>query len=118
VSIGSVYQYFPDEQAIFVAVHQRHKDQLTASLRASSFGHAASFLDDLMRAIIEGMIDGHSSDPELHQLLPTKVLHRAEGTRLCRASAWRIPACTLIRSNQSWTTKCISSSSVVHLSIS
>jgi AcrR family transcriptional regulator len=81
VSIGSVYQYFPDKQAIFVALHQRHIDQIDRMVESKLVEHAASSLDDLMRAMIEGMIDAHSADPELYQLLATEVPHRAEGTR-------------------------------------
>ena len=43
--------------------------------------HAASSLHDLMRAIIEAMIDAHRDDPELYELLATEVPHRADGTR-------------------------------------
>jgi AcrR family transcriptional regulator len=57
VSIGSVYQYFPDKRAIFVALHEGHIEQ------------------------IEAMIDAHTPDPELYELLMTEVPHRAEGTR-------------------------------------
>ena len=81
VSIGSVYQYFPDKQAIFVALHQRHIDQIDRMVESKLVEHASSSLDDLMRAMIEGMIDAHSGDPELYQLLATEVPHRAEGTR-------------------------------------
>src|SRR6185436_18877511 len=28
ISIGSLYQYFPDKQAIFMALHDRHVDQV------------------------------------------------------------------------------------------
>jgi len=80
VSIGSVYQYFPDKQAIFVALHQRHIDQIDRMVASKLVEHAASSLDDLMRAMIDGMIDAHSADPELYQLLATEVPHRAEGT--------------------------------------
>ena len=81
VSIGSVYQYFPDKQAIFVALHQRHIDQIDRMVESKLVEHAASSLDGLMKAMIEGMIDAHSVDPELYQLLATEVPHRAEGTR-------------------------------------
>jgi AcrR family transcriptional regulator len=81
VSIGSVYQYFPDKQAIFVALHQRHIDQIDRMVETKLVEHAASRLDDLMRAMIEGMIDAHGADPELYELLATEVPHRADGTR-------------------------------------
>jgi AcrR family transcriptional regulator len=81
VSIGSVYQYFPDKQAIFVALHQRHIEQIDRMVEAKLIEHAESPLDTLMRAMIEGMIDAHGSDPELYELLATEVPHRAAGTR-------------------------------------
>ena len=81
VSIGSVYQYFPDKQAIFVALHQRHIDQIDRMVESKLIEHAASPLDDLMRAMIDGMMDAHSADPELYELLATEVPHRADGTR-------------------------------------
>jgi len=73
VSIGSVYQYFPDKQAIFVALHQRHIDQIDRMVETKLIEHAAPSLDDLMRAMIEGMIDAHSADPKLYELLATEV---------------------------------------------
>jgi|SRR5271156_2393251 len=81
VSIGSVYQYFPDKQAIFVALHQRHIDQIDRMVQTKLIEHAASSLDELMQAMIEGMIDAHNADPELYELLATEVPHRADGTR-------------------------------------
>jgi AcrR family transcriptional regulator len=81
VSIGSVYQYFPDKQAIFVALHQRHIDQIDRMVDSKLVEHAASSLDDLVRGMIEGMIEAHTVDPELYQLLATEVPHRADGTR-------------------------------------
>jgi len=81
VSIGSVYQYFPDKQAIFVALHQRHIDQIDRMVETKLIEHAASSLDDLIGAMIEGMVDAHTGDPELYELLATEVPHRADGTR-------------------------------------
>src|SRR5580704_11284669 len=81
VSIGSVYQYFPDKRAIFAALHERHIQQIDRLVETKLMEHAASPLDTLMRAMIEAMIDAHTPDPELYELLSSEVPHRAEGTR-------------------------------------
>ncbi len=81
VSIGSVYQYFPDKRAIFIALHQRHIEQIDRRVEAKLFEHAASSLDQLMRAMIETMVDAHTTDPELFQLLAAEVPPRTEGTQ-------------------------------------
>src|ERR1700677_3780503 len=60
VSIGSVYQYFPDKRAIFTALHERHIRKIDRLVEAKLAEHAASPLDALMRAVIEAMIDAHT----------------------------------------------------------
>jgi hypothetical protein len=54
-------------------------DRGFASLRPRT--DAASSLDELMRAMIEAMVDAHTTDPELYELLLTEVPHRAGGTK-------------------------------------
>lgn len=81
VSIGSVYQYFPDKRAIFVALHQRHTEEIDRIVTSTLVEHAASSLDDLVSAMVEAMVDAHSKDPELFELLLTEVPHRAGGAR-------------------------------------
>src|SRR5580692_7027926 len=81
VSIGSVYQYFPDKRAIFVALHERHIQEIDRLVEAKLFEHAASPVEDLIAAMMEAMIEAHATDPELYELLLTEVPHRAEGTR-------------------------------------
>jgi len=81
VSIGSVYQYFPDKGAIFAALHRRHIEEIDRMIEAQLLRHATSPLDDLIRAMIEAMVEAHIADPELYELLMTEVPHRADGTQ-------------------------------------
>jgi AcrR family transcriptional regulator len=81
VSIGSVYQYFPDKRAIFAALHQRHIDQIDRMVQTTLVEHAASSIDKLISAMVEAMVEAHATDPELYGLLMTEVPHRADGTR-------------------------------------
>jgi AcrR family transcriptional regulator len=78
VSIGSVYQYFPDKRAIFIALHERHVAQIDRVIAATLIEHAASPIETIMRAVIEAMIDAHTDDPELYELLQHEVPHRAD----------------------------------------
>lgn len=81
VSIGSVYQYFPDKQAIFAALHQRHIEQIDRIIEATLIENAAAPLDRLMSALVDATVDAHSAAPELHDLLLSRVAHRAGGTQ-------------------------------------
>jgi AcrR family transcriptional regulator len=81
VSIGSLYQYFPDKNAIFAALHQRHLDEIDRVIQTTLILHADSSLEDLIRALVDSMADAHSGDPELYDMLMTQVPHRAGGTQ-------------------------------------
>src|ERR1700728_212039 len=81
VSIGSLYQYFPDKRSIFIALHQRHIEQIDRLVETQLFKHAASPLDVLMRAMIEAMVDAHIPDPELFALMAAEVPHMANGSK-------------------------------------
>jgi AcrR family transcriptional regulator len=81
VSIGSVYQYFPNKRAIFVALHERHLNEIDRMVQGTLVEHAASPLSVLIRALVDGMIEVHAPDPQLYQLMQTEVPHRADGTR-------------------------------------
>jgi AcrR family transcriptional regulator len=81
VSIGSVYQYFPDKRAIFIALHERHGREIDRLIESTLVENAASPLEDLVRALVGAMIEAHRTDPELYGLLLTEVPHRADGTR-------------------------------------
>jgi AcrR family transcriptional regulator len=81
VSIGSLYQYFPDKQAIFVALHERHLAEIDRVMQSTLLEHAESSLEDLIRALVDAMISAHLKDPELYELLATEVPHRADGSK-------------------------------------
>jgi AcrR family transcriptional regulator len=81
VSIGSVYQYFPDKQAIFVALHRRHVEEVDRLIQSTLVDHARSPLKELVSALMDAMIQAHSTDPELYKLLLSEVPHRADGTK-------------------------------------
>ena len=81
ISIGSLYQYFPDKHAIFAALHKRHIDEVDRLMESRLVQHAGSSLDELIRALMEAMIEAHTRDPELYEALATEVPHRADDTR-------------------------------------
>jgi AcrR family transcriptional regulator len=67
VSIGSLYQYFPNKLALVEAVRERHFNEVLAILRAAAD-------DSLPRAgrieeLVDGMIGVHSRYPAAHRVL-------------------------------------------------
>ena len=80
VSIGSVYQYFPNKRAIFIALHQRHIAQVDRMIERCLSYSADLTLREFIASLINGMVELHHPDPELSDLLQAEVPHRAGGT--------------------------------------
>lgn len=79
VSVGSIYQYFPDKRAIFGALHQRHAEEIRDLIVATVASHATSSLGTLVASLMNGLIDAHADDPELHELLAREIPLRVDG---------------------------------------
>jgi AcrR family transcriptional regulator len=93
VSIGSVYQYFPDKRAIFIALHTRHVENIARLVETTVALEASAPLETMVRRLIDALVVAHQKDAELHQVLWSEVPHRAEGAREIEArqrGAWRL----------------------------
>jgi AcrR family transcriptional regulator len=80
VSIGSVYQYFPNKHALFVALHERHIGLVTEVIHRRIADCMESSLEHLVESLVDGMVEAHTIDLELSELLLSEVPHRADGT--------------------------------------
>jgi AcrR family transcriptional regulator len=80
VSIGSVYQYFPNKNALFAALHERHIGLVAEVMRRRMTECTDSSLEGLVQSLVEGMVEVHTVDPELSEMLGSEVPHRADGT--------------------------------------
>jgi AcrR family transcriptional regulator len=80
VSIGSVYQYFPNKQAIFIALHERHIDQVDSMIRRCMKEGAEVPIEEFIDLLLCGMIELHQVDPELSALLQAEVPYSDSGT--------------------------------------
>jgi AcrR family transcriptional regulator len=67
VSIGSLYQYFPDKLSLIDAIRRRHLDDVLAILRG--IGRGDTPLAQLIEDLVDGMIAVHSIEPALHRVL-------------------------------------------------
>ncbi|WP_050424688.1 TetR/AcrR family transcriptional regulator [Bradyrhizobium tropiciagri] len=67
VSIGSLYQYFPNKLALVEAVRRRHFDEVLAVLRAAT--DAATPRVRRVAAFVDGMIAVHRRFPAAHRVL-------------------------------------------------
>lgn len=71
VSVGSLYEYFPNKDAILVAVAERHLDRMLEHVEAELVPHGAeaASLDQRLRAFALAMLEAHERDAELHRLI-------------------------------------------------
>ena len=68
VSVGSLYQYFPNKEAIVAALLDRHLEETMQWLRQSAVAAMEQPLEEAARTLIDGLIAVHRVDPELHRV--------------------------------------------------
>jgi AcrR family transcriptional regulator len=68
VSIGSLYQYFPNKEAIVAALLERHLEETMGWLRVAAVAALEQPLEQAARTLIEGLIAAHRVDPDLHRV--------------------------------------------------
>jgi len=83
VSIGSLYQYFPDKLSLVEAIRRRHFDQVLSVIAESA--EDGKPLKRFAQELVRGMIDAHSVHPTLHQVLLDEV-PGDRGSRAAHAS--------------------------------
>ncbi|MEA1652269.1 TetR/AcrR family transcriptional regulator [Nitrospirillum sp. BR 11164] len=79
VSIGSLYQYFPNKDALVLALRDRHSRRMHALIMAEvahweTAGHDAT-LADLMGRTLHAAIEAHRLEPALHKVLALEAAH-------------------------------------------
>lgn len=73
VSVGSVYQYFPNKEALVTMVMERHQERVHAIVLEHLAELEDASLEVAARTLVRAMIDAHRVEPKLHQVLVEQV---------------------------------------------
>ena len=73
VSVGSLYQYFPNKESLVAEVRRRYDRTFMARMVKASGRLATLSLREAVREFLRFMIDIHSDDPQLHNELAAEI---------------------------------------------
>jgi AcrR family transcriptional regulator len=73
ISVGSLYQYFPNKNAIVAAVQRRHHAEIASAMAMAFTQTAGQPLDFAVRGLVHANMEAHLADPELHRALAACV---------------------------------------------
>ncbi len=73
VSIGSLYQYFPNKEAIITALRERHIDEMAEIVESVVNQTAHQPIDLALHELVKACVAAHQIDPTLHQVLSEQV---------------------------------------------
>lgn len=69
VSVGSVYQYFPNKDSLVAALHERHSAQMHEAIADVLARPCKEGLRGRIAAIVRALLSAHMVEPDLHRVL-------------------------------------------------
>jgi AcrR family transcriptional regulator len=80
VSVGSLYEYFPNKDAILVALAERRLDGMIARVQRhlEAVADDESDPDTLLRGFVTGLLEAHEREPHLDRVVFSEAPHPAE----------------------------------------
>lgn len=73
VSIGTLYQYFPNKESLVAALIKDHVDEIMRTVAASLAETADAPVESALQGIIHAGVEAHRVDPALHKVLFEQV---------------------------------------------
>ena len=73
VSVGSLYQYFPNKEALVAALVARHNREMLDLLRGALKEVASLDLAAAIAKLVRAAVDAHRVDPALHRVFDEQV---------------------------------------------
>ena len=89
VSVGTMYQYFPNKRALMLALFQRHMEAVATTIESACELHVAQPLDAIADALVSGFMQVMSSRPD-ESSAAFLVAVEAESAGLLRAMSDRV----------------------------
>jgi AcrR family transcriptional regulator len=69
VSVGSIYQYFPNKDALTLALIEQFERELSETVRLAAARVPRHDLRESLKAFVRALIEAHGNRPELNRLL-------------------------------------------------
>ncbi|MDC0672715.1 TetR/AcrR family transcriptional regulator [Nannocystis radixulma] len=73
VSVGSLYQYFPNKEALVAALVERHAAEIVACTERALAAADPDDPESTVRAVVRAGLDAHRIAPALHKILVEQV---------------------------------------------
>ncbi len=85
VSIGSLYQYFPNKESLMTALMVQHSQEMVKIVESKLTNFNGSPVEIAITEIIKAVIAAHAIDPRLHRVLNEEIPQSARSQQMQKA---------------------------------